>query len=140
MHFAPFFETVALVFEFLGVAAMAIGFIVAVVVTLSQLRREHNGANAFRTLRTTFGSSILLGLEILVAADLIKTITSWPAMSDVLALGIIVLIRTVLSVSIQVEIDGVWPWRRALFTSGGQQLGEAVATEVRASRAAPPAA
>ena len=66
----------------------------------------------------TLGGAILLGLEVLVAADLIRTITSKPSMEDALILGIIVLIRTVLSMSIQIEIEGTLPWRRALLTSG----------------------
>lgn len=84
-------------------------------------------------LRTTLGSAILLGLEVLVAADLIRTITSKPSLEDALILGLVVLIRTVLSMSIQIEIDGVLPWRRALLTSGGQLIGEAVARDRSAS-------
>ena len=60
-------------------------------------------------LRTTLGAAILLGLEVLVAADLIRTITSKPSMEDALILGIIVLIRTILSMSIQIEIEGMLP-------------------------------
>ena len=80
-------------------------------------------------LRTTLGAAILLGLEVLVAADLIRTITSKPSMEDALILGIIVLIRTILSMSIQIEIEGMLPWRRAMFTSGGQIIGQAVAKD-----------
>ncbi len=60
---------------------------------------------------------ILLGLEILVAADLVRTVTSTPSLPDAIVLAIIVLIRTVLSFSLQVEIEGVAPWKRALLTS-----------------------
>ena len=74
----------------------------------------------------------------LVAADLIRTITSKPSLEDALILGIIVLIRTVLSFAIQVEIDGVAPWRRALLTSGGKLIGDAVAKDRRAQSASDP--
>ena len=84
-------------------------------------------------LRNTLGAAILLGLEVLVAADPIRTITSKPSIEDALILGLIVVIRTVLSMSIQIEIEGVLPWRRALLTSGGQLLGEAVARDRAAS-------
>ena len=84
-------------------------------------------------LRNTLGAAILLGLEVLVAADLIRAITSKPSIEDALILGLIVVIRTVLSMSIQIEIEGVLPWRRALLTSGGQLLGEAVARDRTAS-------
>ena len=86
-------------------------------------------------LRTTLGSAILLGLEVLVAADLIRTITSKPSMEEALILGVIVLIRTVLSLAIQIEIEGVLPWRRALMTNGGQLLTNAVARDRAASQA-----
>ena len=85
---------------------------------------------------TPSGAAILLGLEILVAADLIRTITSKPSIEDALILGLIVLIRTVLSMSIQIEIEGVLPWRKALLTSGAQVLGDAVARDRAASVAA----
>lgn len=110
------FETIGVAFELVGVAALAIGFLVALVIAAVAWRRTGNGAVAFRTLRESFGGVILLGLEILVAADLVKTVTSSPTLTDAAVLGIIVLIRTVLSFSLQVEIDGVAPWRRALVT------------------------
>jgi uncharacterized membrane protein len=128
------FTAVAVGFEILGATAMVVGFVIAVVIGLRALARGEGGGRAFSVLRTTLGSAILLGLEVLVAADLIRTITSKPSMEDALILGIVVLIRTVLSMSIQIEIEGVLPWRRALLTSGGQLLGEAVARDRAASR------
>ena len=86
---------------------------------------SRSGADAFRTLREAFGGVILLGLELLVAADLVKTVTSSPTLTDAAVLGIIVLIRTILSFSLQVEIDGVAPWRRA-FVTGPEVLAHAV--------------
>ena len=129
------FSGVAVTLEVIGAVAMIAGFVVAVVLSVRSLRRDEGGAAAFATLRNTLGSAILLGLEILVAADLIRTITSKPSITDALILGIVVLIRTILSMSIQIEIEGVLPWRRALLTSGGQLMGHAVAADVRASRA-----
>jgi len=128
------FTGVALVFEGIGALAMIAGFLTAVVLGWRSLRRGEGGGTAFQVLRTTLGSAILLGLEVLVAADLIRTITSKPSMEDAAILGIIVLIRTVLSMSIQVEIDGVLPWRRAMLTSGGQLLGESVARDRAATK------
>jgi uncharacterized membrane protein len=111
-----FFETIAIGFEVVGVSAMVIGFIAAVGIALRAWTRSKSGAVAFRTLRESFGGVILLGLEVLVAADLVRTVTSTPSLTDALVLALIVLIRTVLSFSLQVEIDGVAPWRRALVT------------------------
>lgn len=123
----PVFETIGVAFEFVGVAALAVGFLAALVIAALAWRRTRDGATAFRTLRETFGGVILLGLEILVAADLVKTVTSNPTLTDAIVLGIIVLIRTILSFSLQVEIDGVAPWRRALVT-GPEVLARAART------------
>ena len=119
-----FFESIATAFEVLGVSAMAIGFIAAVFLAGRAWVRSSDGATAFRTLRESFGGVILLGLEILVAADLVKTVTSTPSLTDAFVLAIIVLIRTILSFSLQIEIDGVAPWRRA-FVTGPEVLAHA---------------
>lgn len=123
-------HVIVLVLEALGVAAMVIGFAAAGVFSIRALARGRGGNAAFQVLRTMIGSSILLGLEILVAADLIRTILA-PSLEEAAILAVIVLIRTVLSVSIQIEIEGVLPWQRALLTSGGQLLADAVGRERR---------
>ena len=128
------FTAVAVGFEAIGAAAMMVGFVVALVLGIRSLRRGEGGQAAFTVLRTTLGSAILLGLEVLVAADLIRTITSKPSLEDAAILGLIVLIRTILSISIQIEIEGVLPWRRALVRSGGQMIGDAIARDRSASR------
>ena len=111
------FDTVARVFEFVGVGAMAVGILVAVFLAIRSWVSTRDGGRAFKTLRDSIGMVILLGLEILVAADLVRTVTSTPSLTDAIVLAIIVLIRTVLSFSLQVEIEGVAPWKRALLTS-----------------------
>lgn len=131
MPLEPVFSTVAIAFEALGVAAIVIGFVIALWFAVLELSRGHGGRAAYLTLRRTLGGAILLGLEVLVAADLIRTITSKPSIDEALILGIIVLIRTILSLSIQIEIDGALPWRRALTTSGAQ----VVASEAASARA-----
>lgn len=136
MDIETVFTFVAVAFEALGALAMIVGFLIAIILGARSLSRGDGGLKAFTVLRTTLGSAILLGLEILVAADLIRTITSKPSMEDALILGVIVLIRTILSMSIQIEIEGVAPWRRALLKSGGQLVGEAVARDRAASKAA----
>jgi uncharacterized membrane protein len=128
------FTGVAVGFEIAGALAMILGFVIAVVLGIRVLQRHGGGAQAFTVLRTTLGSAILLGLEVLVAADLVRTITSKPSLEDAVILGLIVLIRTVLSLSIQIEIDGVLPWRRAVVTTGGQLLGRAVVRDREAAR------
>lgn len=138
MDIGPLIAGIAVAFEVVGAAAMVVGAVIAGVLSVRSLARREGGKQAFLVLRSTLGSAILLGLEVLVAADIIRTITSTPAIEDALVLGLIVVIRTVLSMSIQIEIEGVVPWRRALLTSGGQLMGEAIARD-RAAGAARPA-
>jgi len=74
-------------------------------------RREY--LEAYLCVRETFGRSILLGLEILVAADLIRTIAVEPTLENLAVLAALIAIRTLLSWSLEVEIDGRWPWQRS---------------------------
>jgi hypothetical protein len=80
-------------------------------------RGSGQGRQGYAVLRQSFGGVVLLALEILVAADLIRTVAVAPTLANVAVLGLIVLIRTFLSFSLEIEIEGVPPWRR-LATSG----------------------
>jgi uncharacterized membrane protein len=124
MHLETFFERATQAFEVLGVSAMVLGCLFAFLLAGVTWRRSGDGSKAFKTLRDSLGGAILLGLELLVAADIVKTVTSTPSLTDAAILGLIVLIRTVLSISIEIEVDGVAPWRRAL-TTGPQVLAKA---------------
>jgi uncharacterized membrane protein len=119
-----FFERATQTFEVLGVSSMVVGFVFAFALAVVTWRRTRNGGRAFKTLRDSLGGAILLGLELLVAADIVKTVTSTPSLTDAAVLGMIVLIRTVLSITIEIEVDGVAPWRKAL-TTGPQVLARA---------------
>jgi uncharacterized membrane protein len=66
--------------------------------------------DAYRTLRRRLGQAILLGLEVLIVGDIVRTIIVSPTVESVAVLGMVVVIRIVLSFSLEVEIDGVWPW------------------------------
>lgn len=120
MRVELFFERATQAFEVLGVSAMIAGTVFALALALVTWKRT-DGNRAFKTLRDSLGGAILLGLELLVAADIVKTVTSTPSLTDAAILGLIVLIRTVLSISIEIEVEGVAPWRRAL-TTGPQVL------------------
>ncbi|MFC4604567.1 DUF1622 domain-containing protein [Rhodococcus kronopolitis] len=124
MDTVRFFELSTEAFEVLGVLAMVVGFVYAFFLAALTWKRSGDGGRAFKTLRESLGGAILLGLELLVAADIVKTVTSTPSLTDAAVLGLIVLIRTVLSLSIEVEIEGVPPWKRAL-TTGPQVLARA---------------
>jgi uncharacterized membrane protein len=124
MQLETFFERATQTFEVLGVSSMVVGFVFAFALAVVTWRRTRNGGRAFKTLRDSLGGAILLGLELLVAADIVKTVTSTPSLTDAAVLGMIVLIRTVLSITIEIEVDGVAPWRKAL-TTGPQVLARA---------------
>jgi uncharacterized membrane protein len=97
--------------EFLGVAVIAIAFLYATVRALLQLRQP--GADVYRRLKNSIGKSLQLGLEFLVAADIIRTVTVAPTREGIVSLGLLILVRTFLSWSITVELEGCWPWQMA---------------------------
>ena len=81
--------------------------------------------DAYRRLRENLGRVILLGLEVLIIADIIRTIVVDQSVESVAVLGLIVLIRIVLSFSLEVEIDGAWPWNQWRIRSPGREAGPA---------------
>ncbi|MDQ3225638.1 MAG: DUF1622 domain-containing protein [Chloroflexota bacterium] len=99
--------------DFAGVAIIAMGAVIGVLRCARDLLRQDRKVDAYSRLRTFLGRSLLLGLEFLVAGDIIKTVAIEPTLDSVVVLAIIVLVRTVLSLSIDVEIDGRWPWQAA---------------------------
>lgn len=102
-------EEVALWVDAVGVVAIVVGMLLASFYFVRQGRKEPDG---FRHYRQGLGRGILLGLEFLVAADIIRTVAVRPEFDGVLVLGLIVLIRTFLSMSLEVELEGRWPWQR----------------------------
>lgn len=104
-------EAAGLMIDGAGVLIIVLGTVVATVRFCVSGRRT---AAPYRQLRQDLGRGILLGLEFLVAADIIRTVAVTPTLESVLVLGLIVLIRTFLSMSLQVELEGRWPWRRAV--------------------------
>jgi uncharacterized membrane protein len=115
---------VAQVFEVIAAIVLMIGLLFAAFVSLRLWARSRSGEAAYKLMRQTFGGVLLLSLEILVAGDLIRTVAVAPTLDNVIVLGIIVLIRTFLSFSLEIEIDGVPPWRKAL-VSGATVIGKA---------------
>lgn len=112
MSFYEIIETVGKVIDGIGVAVIALGAILAGVMTLRKMLRK--AGDAYRFFREQLGRSILLGLEFLVAADIIRTVALTPTWQSVLVLAGIVLIRTFLSFSLEVEISGRWPWQQRI--------------------------
>ena len=114
MDFSMLVELLARVFDIGGLAALLIGTVAALVVYAGRVI-PHLGEQsvAYRNLRQGLGRAILIGLELFIAADIIRTVTIEPTFQSIGVLGLIVLVRTFLSWSLEVEINGEWPWRRA---------------------------
>lgn len=93
-----------------GVAVLVIGALMATATATVQLARHEAGI--YRRFRQQLGRTILLGLELLVAGDIVRTVATQPTLISVTILAIIVLIRTFLSFSLEVELTGRWPWQK----------------------------
>lgn len=111
-------ELVGSAFELAGVSVLAFGAVLAFVRFAVSLIRSRDGTVAYRHLRLYLGRSIMIGLELLIAADIIHSVAVNPTFATVGVLGLIVLVRTFLSWSIDVEINGEWPWQRTRFHKG----------------------
>ncbi|MDN4644276.1 DUF1622 domain-containing protein [Arthrobacter sp. PsM3] len=117
MDFQHIIEAVGSYMDIAGVAVMVIGAVVSIPMAIRgyQPQRLPEGAerlSVYRSYRQLLGRSILLGLELLVAADIIRTVAVTPTFESVGVLAIIVLIRTFLSFSLELEITGRWPWQK----------------------------
>jgi uncharacterized membrane protein len=103
-------SNVVKVVEGVGVAIMVVGGAAALVAAVPAAVDPARRSAAYQGLRRNLGRVILLGLEILIIGDIVRTVVVEPTLDGVLVLGTIVLIRIVLSVALEVEIDGRWPW------------------------------
>ncbi|WP_454916705.1 DUF1622 domain-containing protein [Xanthobacter sediminis] len=97
--------------EVAGTLVIVCGIVMAGYAVVRDLARRRPVREAFRACRSSLGMAILLGLELLVAADIISTVVIEPSLESLAVLAGIVLIRTFLSFSLEVEIDGRWPWQ-----------------------------
>ena len=109
-------EVVVRGFEIAGVAILVLGSILAFASAAITLFRGHRPGR-LRARPPGFGRAILLGLEVLIIADIVLTITVDRTLESALSLGLIVLVRTFLSFSLEVELEGSLPWRRGSATS-----------------------
>ncbi len=105
-------HTVAKIIELFGIAIIAFGAFATLAIFVSAVARSANRDEAVATFRSSLGRAILLGLEFLVAADIINTVAVTPTLLSIAVLAGIVIIRTFLSFSLEVEIEGRWPWDR----------------------------
>lgn len=111
MIFSHWIEIVGSALDLVGVALIAVGLVIAFV-RYATVPVAAGGIDSYQRLRQDIGRAILLGLEVLVAADIIRTVAVTPTLTSVAVLGAIVVIRTFLSMSLQLEVEGRFPWQR----------------------------
>ena len=104
-----YIDYIAWTIEIIGITTIIIGIGFSLFRFIFML--QNTASRSYKVLRQDLGKGILLGLEILVAGDIIATVAAKPQMNNVLVLAVIVLIRTFLSLSIEVEIEGKFPWQ-----------------------------
>ena len=121
MSLVEIIEGIGTATDAIGVAVIAGGALLAVFMTIGRIRGEDGGAYDF--FRRRLGRAILLGLEFLVAADIIRTVAVTPSGESVAVLGGIVLIRTFLSFSLQLEMTGAWPWQQRSVAAADKSHG-----------------
>jgi uncharacterized membrane protein len=109
-----------------GLEALAVAIIVIAIVHGSVrflIGIAAKSEDAYERYKTHLGKGLLLGLEFLVAADVVRTVVLDPTLQNVMILGLLVVIRTFLSWSLVVEIEGRWPWRRTTGVEGRGSRG-----------------
>jgi uncharacterized membrane protein len=110
MDYNHVIEKIGEVIDAAGVAVIVIGMLIGAGAVVVELGRHETGI--YRHFRQQLGRTILLGLELLVVGDIVRTVAAQPTLISVTVLAIIVLIRTFLSFSLEVELTGWWPWQR----------------------------
>src|SRR5262245_19789054 len=117
-------ERAATGIELLAVAIIVVTIVLGTLVYVTQVLRRTADVSTYRDYRHRIARALLLGLEILVAADIIRTVALQPTMQNVLVLGLLVLVRTFLSWGLVVEIEERWPWQPRPVEGGGAHYGE----------------
>ena len=115
MAFNDVIEKTGMAIDAAGVVVIVTGAALAFVIAAVRLSRRES--EVYRRFRQQLGQTILLGLELLVAGDIVRTVAASPSLTSVAILGAIVLIRTLLSFSLEVEITRRWPWQKREITA-----------------------
>ena len=113
MDYEHLVSSTARVFELAGVAVLLFGALLAIGIFAGRVARRAAFQDAYHALRADLGRAILLGLELLVIADIIGTVAIEPTLQNLGVLAVIVAIRTFLSFALELEVSGCWPWQRA---------------------------
>ena len=121
MEINTIFEVVSEMIDVLGVGVIVLGIALGTFRFIKAKIKRPNDSGNFESYREDLGRSLLLSLEFLVAADIIRSVAITPTLQSVSILGIIILIRTFLSVTMELEVSGRWPWQKCdpRFTKNG---------------------
>jgi uncharacterized membrane protein len=111
MEYTHFIEWISRFIEVSGVVTIVIGIVASTTVFFFRADKLTEGEKSYRSYKQDIGRSILLGLEFLIAADIIRSVAVSPSFTTVGILGVIVLIRSFLSMELTMEIEGRWPWQ-----------------------------
>ena len=110
MEFSKFISIAGYAIEGVGVFVVVLGLCISSVAFIRTFRRLPEGI-AYKTYRRQLGRSIILGLEFLIAGDIVRTVVVADTLGNVAILGLIILIRAFLSVTLHLEVEGRWPWQ-----------------------------
>ena len=122
MEVEQIFEKLALGVEAAAIAVIVLGFVIATGLYIFKLLRKQSAIETFRNYRHGLGRTLLLSLEFLVAADIVRTVAiDEPTFGNIGVLGLLILVRTLLSWTLELELNGRWPW---------QKLGRSAETSV----------
>jgi uncharacterized membrane protein len=113
MQYEHLVAAAARVVELIGVATLLLGALLAALAFFKRVLAHTSFQDAYHALRADLGRAILLGLELLVIADIIGTVAIEPTLQNLSVLAVIVVIRTMLSFALELEVSGRWPWQRA---------------------------
>jgi uncharacterized membrane protein len=124
LSFGHHIEDIVQVVEAIGVAILTVGGLYVLLYSAVLYLTPSHRHEAYRYCRTHLGRTLLLGLEVLIIADIIGTVIVTQTPSSVAVLATIVVIRIALSWSLEVEVDGVWPWQRRQVRTRGLEVAE----------------
>lgn len=117
MEFSRILENIGKGIDAIGVAIIVIGVLLALIIYLTRLPGSGDRVDLYQVARKGIGRAILLGLEFLIAGDIIRTVATTPSFQSVGILGLIILIRAFLSTTLEFETEGRWPWARPASTT-----------------------
>jgi uncharacterized membrane protein len=110
MQFTEIISVSGYAIEAIGVLVVVIGTVISSFTFIRTFQKQPEGV-AYRSYRRQLGRSIILGLEFLIAGDIIRTVVVADTLENVAVLGLIILIRSFLSVTLHLEVEGRWPWQ-----------------------------